>query len=117
MNRSQFAPGAGLILDTCRDHGVWMDGGEWLRIATYLRQGGMKRAGVQPGPYLTQHFGKRDSKAWGALAREVARTEGTGAPALPAGAWAPMPHSLSSHSTGWLLMEVLTLALEVLSDD
>jgi Zn-finger nucleic acid-binding protein len=39
MNRRQYARGSGVILDMCRDHGIWFDADELARLLAWLRQG------------------------------------------------------------------------------
>jgi Zn-finger nucleic acid-binding protein len=41
MQRRQVAPRAGTIVDVCRDHGVWFDGGEFERFADFVKRGGL----------------------------------------------------------------------------
>lgn len=41
MNRRQFVPGSGVIIDECRDHGIWLDAGEHHRILDFVRTHGM----------------------------------------------------------------------------
>lgn len=42
MNRNNFAKVSGVIIDTCREHGVWFDAEELPRIVEFIRQGGME---------------------------------------------------------------------------
>lgn len=44
MNRSNFARSSGVIIDLCRDHGVWFDAEELPKIIEFIRKGGMERA-------------------------------------------------------------------------
>lgn len=44
MNRSNFAHISGVILDICKNHGVWFDAEELPKIIEFIRQGGMDRA-------------------------------------------------------------------------
>jgi Zn-finger nucleic acid-binding protein len=44
MNRQNFAHVSGVILDTCKGHGIWFDQGELQRIVEFIRKGGMERA-------------------------------------------------------------------------
>jgi Zn-finger nucleic acid-binding protein len=44
MNRSNFARASGVIIDTCRSHGVWFDAEELPRIVEFIRNGGMRLA-------------------------------------------------------------------------
>ena len=41
MNRSNFARSSGVIIDTCRKHGVWCDAEELPKIIEFIRQGGI----------------------------------------------------------------------------
>ena len=44
MNRSNFARASGVIIDTCRNHGVWFDADELPRIVSFIQNGGMRMA-------------------------------------------------------------------------
>ena len=44
MNRSNFARSSGVIIDMCKQHGVWFDAGELPRIIEFIDKGGMDRA-------------------------------------------------------------------------
>jgi Zn-finger nucleic acid-binding protein len=44
MNRRQFATGAKVIVDICRDHGVWFDADELRAVAAFAEGGGMEKA-------------------------------------------------------------------------
>jgi len=44
MNRRQFAVGAKVVVDICRDHGVWFDALELRAVAAFAQDGGMERA-------------------------------------------------------------------------
>ena len=39
MNRRQFLPGSGVIIDECLSHGVWLDSEERERILEHVRSG------------------------------------------------------------------------------
>jgi len=39
MHRRQYGEGSGVILDTCRDHGIWFDADEMPRILAWVRSG------------------------------------------------------------------------------
>lgn len=43
MNRSNFAKSSGVIVDMCRQHGVWFDAGELPKIIAFIDKGGMDR--------------------------------------------------------------------------
>ena len=42
MNRSNFAKVSGVIIDTCKNHGVWFDAHELPKIIEFIRKGGME---------------------------------------------------------------------------
>lgn len=41
MNRSNFAKASGVIIDTCKQHGVWFDAEELPKIIEFIQKGGM----------------------------------------------------------------------------
>jgi Zn-finger nucleic acid-binding protein len=43
MNRENFSRISGIIVDRCRDHGVWLDAGELERLRLFIGQGGLDR--------------------------------------------------------------------------
>ncbi len=49
MHRRNYGRKSGVIVDTCRDHGVWFDHGELAQILRWLRSGGARRANVEVG--------------------------------------------------------------------
>jgi Zn-finger nucleic acid-binding protein len=44
MNRNNFAKSSGVILDICKQHGVWFDAEELPKIIEFIRQGGLDRS-------------------------------------------------------------------------
>ncbi len=44
MNRSNFARSSGVIIDMCKQHGVWFDAGELPKIIDFIDRGGLDRA-------------------------------------------------------------------------
>ena len=44
MNRSNFARVSGVIVDLCKEHGVWFDCGELPKIVEFIENGGLARA-------------------------------------------------------------------------
>ena len=44
MNRSNFASSSGVIIDLCKQHGVWLDADELPKIIEFINSGGMARA-------------------------------------------------------------------------
>jgi Zn-finger nucleic acid-binding protein len=43
MNRVNFGRVSGVIVDVCRDHGTWFDGGELTRVVAFAGGGGMAK--------------------------------------------------------------------------
>ncbi len=44
MNRTVFARMSGVIVDVCKDHGVWFDVGEINAVVEFVEKGGLERA-------------------------------------------------------------------------
>jgi Zn-finger nucleic acid-binding protein len=44
MNRRQYATGARVVVDICREHGVWFDTAELRAVAAFAEAGGLARA-------------------------------------------------------------------------
>jgi Zn-finger nucleic acid-binding protein len=44
MNRSNFARSSGVIVDLCKEHGVWFDADELPKIVEFIGNGGLARA-------------------------------------------------------------------------
>lgn len=44
MNRKQYATGAKVVIDVCRAHGVWFDGGELPVVLDFIAAGGLEEA-------------------------------------------------------------------------
>jgi Zn-finger nucleic acid-binding protein len=44
MNRSNFARSSGVIIDLCKQHGVWFDADELPKIIEFIDKGGLARA-------------------------------------------------------------------------
>jgi Zn-finger nucleic acid-binding protein len=67
MMRRNFGGSSGVLVDVCRDHGVWLDHDELARVLDFVRGGGLERARAKE------------------RLREAARTEHRieSAPALP----------------------------------
>jgi Zn-finger nucleic acid-binding protein len=40
MNRINFGARSGVVVDRCREHGVWLDGGELRQLAEWMKAGG-----------------------------------------------------------------------------
>jgi len=57
MNRSNFAESSGVIIDLCKQHGVWFDAEEIPKIIDFIDKGGLARAREK------QKIGLRDEQA------------------------------------------------------
>lgn len=44
MNRTNFGKVSGVIVDVCRAHGTWFDGGELTRAVAFAASGGLAKA-------------------------------------------------------------------------
>jgi Zn-finger nucleic acid-binding protein len=44
MNRRNFADISGVIIDTCKGHGVWFDAGELDKVMEFIARGGLEKA-------------------------------------------------------------------------
>jgi Zn-finger nucleic acid-binding protein len=44
MNRTNFARISGVIIDTCRGHGIWFDAGELEKLMDFIARGGLGKA-------------------------------------------------------------------------
>ena len=44
MNRNNFARASGVIVDICKQHGVWLDADELPKIVEFIQKGGMELA-------------------------------------------------------------------------
>ena len=44
MKRRNYASGSGMIIDVCRNHGVWLDHAELEKVLTFVRGGGLDRS-------------------------------------------------------------------------
>ena len=47
MNRKVFAQISGVIVDVCKEHGVWFDAGEVAAIVAFIDAGGLKTAATR----------------------------------------------------------------------
>jgi Zn-finger nucleic acid-binding protein len=115
MNRHLFAPGSKVILDNCREHGVWLDEGEWPHLAAFLREGGLAKAGLESVPYLKLHFSPGSAKAAVTLPQELLHAQGPTPTSYHPNQW--IGSSGSNLSLGWLLVDVLFSVIDAATDD
>jgi Zn-finger nucleic acid-binding protein len=43
MNRQNYGKRSGVVVDVCRDHGIWFDDRELTRVLEFVRAGGLER--------------------------------------------------------------------------
>jgi Zn-finger nucleic acid-binding protein len=48
MHRRQYGKGSGVIIDTCRSHGIWFDDGELQQVLEWIRLGGRTDRPIKP---------------------------------------------------------------------
>ena len=58
MNRSNFARSSGVIIDLCKEHGVWFDSDELPRIIEFIDKGGLSRAREKEKMSLQEERGR-----------------------------------------------------------
>jgi Zn-finger nucleic acid-binding protein len=44
MNRVNYAKRSGVVLDVCKEHGIWFDKDELRRVLAFIAEGGLDRA-------------------------------------------------------------------------
>jgi Zn-finger nucleic acid-binding protein len=54
MNRTNFAKSSGIILDVCKNHGVWFNRGELQRMLQFVSGGGLARARAREHEQLVE---------------------------------------------------------------
>jgi Zn-finger nucleic acid-binding protein/ribosomal protein L40E len=62
MNRLNYAGGSGVIVDRCRDHGVWFDRGELTAIVDFLESGGWDRVRERERRRLKEEVASLESR-------------------------------------------------------
>ena len=50
MTRRNYGRDSGVILDMCREHGIWFDAEELARILVWIRAGGQEKKRPEPKP-------------------------------------------------------------------
>jgi Zn-finger nucleic acid-binding protein len=85
MNRSNYGGGSGIVLDACRDHGLWFDKGELAAIVDFLEKGGWDRIRAREREKLSEEVRSLENRR--AFSRR--RDAGLGLGPQPAGASGP----------------------------
>lgn len=65
MNRSNFARMSGVLLDSCRDHGIWFDATELRQVLDFIQKGGLGAAARREAAAQAEQLRRlRAEKAW-----------------------------------------------------
>jgi Zn-finger nucleic acid-binding protein len=59
MNRTNFGKVSGVIVDVCRKHGTWFDGGELTRVVAFAASGGLAKSRARENQEKREHDEKR----------------------------------------------------------
>ena len=94
MNRTQFAEGAGVVVDVCKTHGTFFDIGELPAIIEFVQQGGLEKAEKKQLERL-RASAKRDQQ------------DARAAQAMATGRGGELPRS-TGQSAGGALIDLLT---------
>jgi Zn-finger nucleic acid-binding protein len=67
MNRLNFANKSGVLIDNCREHGVWTDPGELDGILDFIARGGLRDQPMEPliGVHQRRDYGEEHSLSVG----------------------------------------------------
>jgi Zn-finger nucleic acid-binding protein len=87
MNRSNYGRRSGVVIDTCRNCGVWLDNNELNRILQFVESGGLEDARAME----EEEKKKREKEQRPAYAPTV---EELGGPGAFKGAFGPRPPTL-----------------------
>ena len=87
MNRSNYGRRSGVIIDTCRDCGVWLDNNELNRVLQFIESGGLEDARA-----IEEEEKKRREKEQ--RAAHVPSVQEMGGPEAFGGAFGPRPPTL-----------------------
>jgi len=72
MTRRQYATGSGVIIDVCKDHGIWFDADELHQVLTWISEGGNAET-----PIRTKHKRERRSRTSGTTLSSTGRYTGS----------------------------------------
>lgn len=97
MSRQQYARGSGVVIDLCREHGIWFDAEELQQILDWIARGGMRLKPLTPAGTPTRRPGA--SRPDNAKRRSPVRQAG------------PKPRASASNDVGQDAVGDLLLAL------
>jgi Zn-finger nucleic acid-binding protein len=62
MNRTNYGGGSGIVLDACRDPGLWFDRGELTAVVDFLEKGGWDRVRARERERLSEEVRSLESR-------------------------------------------------------
>jgi Zn-finger nucleic acid-binding protein len=68
MNRQAFGRISGVVVDACRNHGVWFDAGELTQVIQFLERGGLERARLREAEERNEQVRRLRAAQAGAMA-------------------------------------------------
>ena len=73
MNRSNFAHRSGVVIDTCKGHGVWLEAGELGRALAFIDSGGLEKLREEQAHDIAEAAARLEKlrTAWGAWASRL----------------------------------------------
>ncbi|MEM8931007.1 MAG: zf-TFIIB domain-containing protein [Acidobacteriota bacterium] len=77
MNRRQFGQRSGVVIDHCKEHGLWLDGGELRRLIRWTQAGGRRHDAEQKAEKQ-----RLDARVQAMPATVESRDPGSGRPTL-----------------------------------
>ena len=66
MNRENFAHSSGVVIDSCKQHGMWFDADELRRVIEFIRAGGLDAARKHDIDMLAEERRLKVALEWGA---------------------------------------------------
>jgi Zn-finger nucleic acid-binding protein len=61
MVRKNFGGASGIIVDKCKEHGTWLDGGEFDKIAVFVEKGGLL---IEQQTKMNEHARRAEARAF-----------------------------------------------------
>lgn len=77
MNRKAHGSRAGVIVDSCKEHGIWLDGGELGRILKWAKAGGKKHNDIKKDEQRRKDERKQRQAGKAAIPYSIARDLGS----------------------------------------
>jgi Zn-finger nucleic acid-binding protein len=103
MNRRNFGRISGVLVDVCREHGVWFDAGELSEVLSFIENGGLARTRERESEEREE--AKRAARSQQMLVSREAQVIGTGgplgAPVSTGGGWSLAAEFVSTLAKIW----------------